>query len=82
MKVKPHLFVFDLATIRVFFSLFGTFRATIGIGVGVRFKNFFGTYQCSQSTLVLEVQSDLFGVWLDIAILMKTKSSTLDFDFD
>ena len=31
-------------------------------GVGVRYKNIFGTYLCSQSTLVLEVQPYLFTV--------------------
>ena len=40
---------------------FCTFRpfGTI-FGVEVRFKNFFGTYPCKQSTLVLEVQPYLF----------------------
>ena len=30
-------------------------------GVGVRFKNIFGTYLCSQSTLALEVKPYLFA---------------------
>ena len=30
-------------------------------GVEVRFKNIFGTYLCSESTLVLEVQPYLFA---------------------
>ena len=33
-------------------------------GVGVRFKNIFETYLCSQSTLVLEVQPYLFAFTL------------------
>ena len=41
------------------FSLFGPLGAIFG--VEVRFKNIFGTYLCSQSTLVLEVQPYLFA---------------------
>ena len=40
------------------FALFGPFRAIFV--VWVRFKNFFGTYLCRQSTLVLEIQPYLF----------------------
>ena len=39
-------------------AIFGTFGAFLG--VGVRFKNFFGTYLCRQSTLVLEVKPYIF----------------------
>ena len=41
-----------------FFAIFWSFRAIFG--VGVRFKYFFGTYLCRQSTLVLEVKPYLF----------------------
>ena len=51
VKVQPPLFVFNLATIRAFLD---PFKAIFE--VGVRSKNFFGTYLCKQSTLVLEVQ--------------------------
>ena len=39
--------------------MFWSFRAVFG--VGVRFRNMFGTYLCSQSTLLLEVQPYLFA---------------------
>ena len=42
-----------------FWAIFWSFRAIFG--VGVRFKNIFGTYLCSQSTLLLEVQPYLFA---------------------
>ena len=54
VKVQLHLFVFDLATIRAFFALFGPFGPIFW--AGVRFKNFFLTCKCKQSTLVLKVQ--------------------------
>ena len=40
------------------FALFGPFGAIFG--VGVRFKNIFGTYQCRLSIFVSEVQPYLF----------------------
>ena len=50
----------------LFFTFFWPFEAIFWyfqavFGVGVRFKNIFGTYLCSQSTLVLEVQPYLFA---------------------
>ena len=42
--------------------IFWSFGAIFG--VGVRFKNIFGTYLCSQSTLVLVVQPYLFAFTL------------------
>ena len=45
-----------------FGAIFWSFGAIFG--VGVRFKNIFGTYLCSQSTLVLEVQPYLFAFTL------------------
>ena len=66
LEVQPYLFVFNLATFRAFFALFGPFGAIFL--VVVRFRNFFGTYLCRQSTLVFDVQpfhfvfnSDTFG---------------------
>ena len=49
-----------------FFGPFGAIFWSFGaiFGVGVRFKNIFGTYLCSQSTLVLEVQPYLFAFTL------------------
>ena len=46
-----------------FFGPFGAVFWSFGaiFGVGVRFKNIFGAYLCSQSTLVLEVQPYLFA---------------------
>ena len=46
-----------------FFGPFGDIFWSFGaiFGVGIRFKNIFGTYLCSQSTLVLEVQPYLFA---------------------
>ena len=58
MEVRSYLFVFNLAKFGAFFALFGPFGALFG--VGVRFKNFFGTYLYRQSTLVLEVKPYLF----------------------
>ena len=49
----------DAANFGAVFALFGPLGAIFG--VGVRFKNIFGTYLCSQSTLVLEVQLYLFA---------------------
>ena len=45
-----------------FFGPFGTFFWSFGaiFGVGVRFKNIFGTYSFSQSNLILELQPYLF----------------------
>ena len=45
-----------------FGAIFWSFWAIFG--VGIRFKNIFGTYLCSQSTLVLEVQLYLFAFTL------------------
>ena len=50
----------------LFCTFLGPFGATFWFfgaifGVGIRFKNIFGTYLCSQSTLVLEVQLYLFA---------------------
>ena len=56
VRVQPHLFVFNSTTIGAFFALFLPFSI---FGVGVRFKTFFWTYLCRQSTLVLEVQPSL-----------------------
>ena len=62
LEVKPYLFVLNLATFWAsFFTFFGPFQAIFWsfgafFGVGVRLKNIFGTYLCSESTLVLEVQ--------------------------
>ena len=56
--MQSYLFVFDLAKFGAFFALFGPFEAFFW--VRVRFKTFFVTYLCKQSTLVLEVQSYLF----------------------
>ena len=65
VKLQPNLFVFNLATIKACFALFGPFRAIFG--VGVKFKNFFKTFLCKQSILVLEAQPYrlvLFGhIW-------------------
>ena len=69
LEVQPYLFAFTSAKFWGFFALFGPLGAILG--VEVRFKTLFGTHLCRQSTLVL-----------DIAILMKTKSSAFDFDFD
>ena len=45
-----------------FFGSFGAIFWSFGaILESVRFKNIFGTYLCSQSTLVLEVQPYLFA---------------------
>ena len=57
-KVQPNLFVLNPATIGAFWHFLGPFGAIFG--VRVRFNNFFGTYLCKQSTLVLEVQPFLF----------------------
>ena len=58
-KYSPIFLVFDLAKScalqRYFFCPLGLF-----LGVWVRFKNILRTYQCRQSTLVLEVQPYLF----------------------
>ena len=54
VKVQPHLFIVNLATIGAFLDLFGA-----DFGVGVRLKKV-GTYLCKQSTLVFEVQPYLF----------------------
>ena len=51
VKVQAQLFVFNLATIGVFKAIYG---------IGVKFKNFFGTYLCRQWTSILEVQPYLF----------------------
>ena len=66
LEVQLCLFVFNSATFWAsfalflpFWAIFWSFRAVFG--VGVRFKNIFGTYLCSQSTLVLEVQPYLFA---------------------
>ena len=48
----------DILTLH-FGAIFWFFGAIFG--VGVKFKNIFGTYLCSQSTLVLEVQPYLFA---------------------
>ena len=59
--------VLNLATFSASFALFlgplGLFFCSLGaiVGVGVRFKNIFGTYLCSQSSLVLEVQPYIFA---------------------
>ena len=44
VKVQPHLFVFNSATIRAFFALFGPFGAKFGSGSNTSFT-FFGTYR-------------------------------------
>ena len=46
-KVQINLFIFNSAL----FTLFSPFEAIFE--VGVRFKNFFGTYLCRESTLLL-----------------------------
>ena len=51
-------FVFNLTTIGAFFALFWPFGAIFA--AGVKFKNFFGTYLSTQSTLVLGVQPHFF----------------------
>ena len=58
LKVQTHLFVFNLATIRAFFALFGPFRSYLW-SLGQVQKPFLWTYLCKQSTLVLEVQPNL-----------------------
>ena len=65
LEVQPYLFAFTSAKFGAFFALFGPlgdiFRSVGAIfGVRIRFKKNFGTYLCSQSTLVLEVQLYLF----------------------
>ena len=57
VKVQPHLFVFNSATIGVFFALFGPYEDILR--ARVRLKKFFGTYLCRQTTLVLKVQTYL-----------------------
>ena len=59
MEVQPYLFALTSAKFGAFFALFGPLGAIFV--VEVRFKNIFGTYLCSQSTLVLEVHSYLFA---------------------
>ena len=64
-EVQPYLFLLVLVTFGASFVLFGTFMAIFGsfglfLGSGSDSKTIFGTYLCSQSTLVLEVQSYLF----------------------
>ena len=56
-KYSP-IFLFFIGQFLALFALFGLFAAIFG--VGVRFKNFFGTYLCKQLTEVLEVQPYLF----------------------
>ena len=52
-------FLYKIEHFPVTWGHFWSFGAIFG--VGVRFKNIFGTYLCSQSTLVLEVQPYLFA---------------------
>ena len=56
------LFCYQLGTFGDFFCTFWVLWGVL-FGVEVRFKNFFGTYICRQSTLVLEVQPYLFIFW-------------------
>ena len=55
---RATFFVFNLATFGASFALFIPFGTIFRSVPGP--KNIFGTYICSQSTLVLEVQSYLF----------------------
>ena len=71
MEVQPYLFVFKSALGDIF-----------GVGVGVRFKSFFGTYLHRLTTFILEVLLCLaflklswLGGWLENLILIKTQSS-------
>ena len=78
--------------IRTYFRPFWIFLSPFGaiFGVGVRFKNFFWhlptqTNNFFFGSIALSCFFETFpGVWgwLDIAILMKTKSSAFDFEFD
>ena len=65
-EVQPYLFLLVLVTFGASFVLFGTFMAIFGsfglfLGSGSDSKTIFGTYLCSQSTLVLEVQTYPFA---------------------
>ena len=57
VKAGPNFF-FNYATIGAFFQIFWILRSFFW--VGVRFKNFFETYLCRQSMLILEAQPYLF----------------------
>ena len=52
-ELKLYLLVFNSAKFVAFFALFGLFWAIFG--VGVRFKNFFGTCLHRLTTFILEV---------------------------
>ena len=53
LEVQPYLFVFNSAKFWAFLEFFGPFGAIFG--VGVRFKNFFGTCLHRLTTFILEV---------------------------
>ena len=90
-KYSPIFLLLHRPNLGPFIALFGPLGVIFG--VGVRFKNIFGTYLHSLTTFILKVQLYLAllklsqgwgggGGWLDIAISMKAKLSAYDFDFD
>ena len=85
-KVQLYLFVFNLATFWAVLALFRPFENIFEVGC---VQNIFGTYLHRLANFILEVKlyraslklSQVWG-WLDLAMIMITKLSAFDFDFD